>query len=431
LPENPSVPVIVVAGLRGSVGEIVSAFYRQPSVEPKVVAVTGTNGKTSVSHLIAEAAHIAGSRSALIGTLGNGIVGELNETANTTPDVVTVQHLFSEFREQQAAIVAVEASSHGLEQGRLDGTRINVGVFTNLTRDHLDYHGTMAAYFDAKKQLVYWPGLEALVINLDDVEVASLAGSCPEQVEVVSYSINPESGADYFAREIVPGPDGLFLKAATPKGDVCIQSRLWGNFNASNLLAALSVLGNLGFTMKNAAAALQQVGPAAGRLERIALRGVDAAPADRLPTVIVDFAHTPDAMEKVLSVLRAHCKGNLWCVFGCGGDRDKGKRPEMGHIAARYADRVILTSDNPRTEPVGSIIREIRSGVRRAGHCEDVLDREQAVFKAVTEAEPGDLILLAGKGHESYQEVDGTRYVYSDREVAQQALQGKFEAQFH
>ena len=418
-PES-TVPVIAVKNVKGLIGSVAANFFDHASQKMKVVAVTGTNGKTSLTQMIAQAMDFLTVHSAVIGTLGNGIVGNLKTTANTTPDAVLIQQLMAEFLADNVEVLAIEASSHGLKQDRLKGTSIDIGVVTNITRDHLDYHGTMTAYKDAKSQLVEWPELKYVILNADDKEVMSLAKRVKSDVDLMTFSLNSKL-ADIYVEALTYKRNGLLLTVKTPAGLVDINNNLMGAFNVENLLAAVAVLLCLDKTCSDISRALSAITQIPGRMEEVRL------PVDTtfLPTVIVDFAHTPDALEKVLKALRYHSEGNLWCVFGCGGDRDKGKRPEMGEIATRCADRVVITSDNPRTEDPESIVQEIENGIGIGAAYSIELDRAAAVEKVIAAAAPGDVVLLAGKGHENYQECHGKKISYNDIETAQQILQRK------
>ena len=410
------VPNLPVAGLRASLGPIASLVYGRPSERLWVVGVSGTNGKTSCSTWIAQALTKLGKKAAVVGTLGSGLIGplrgELEEATHTTPDAVRLQRLFAQFARAGADCVAMEASSHGLEQGRVNGVVFDVALFTNLSRDHLDYHGDMVSYAAAKARLFAMPGLRAAVLNIDDEFGALLASSLRGSgVEVITYGIGV---GDLRAEDLQLG-GGIRMNVAYGGKRVALVSSLLGAFNAHNLLGVIGVLLASGVALADAARVASELTPVAGRLQQ--LGGGD------LPLVAIDYAHTPDALEKVLATLRPVVapRGRLICVFGCGGDRDRGKRPLMGNIAARLADLAIVTSDNPRSERPGAIIDEIVAGMGNyLFEVEEV--REQAIFRAVGEARSGDVVLIAGKGHEPYQEIQGVRYPFSDAEVAGRAL---------
>jgi UDP-N-acetylmuramoyl-L-alanyl-D-glutamate--2,6-diaminopimelate ligase len=381
-----------------------------------VLAVTGTNGKTSTAQLLAHACDFLGKRAGVLGTLGNGLVGAVEPSTHTTLDALQLQEKLASFRDTGAAVVALEASSHGLEQGRLNATAIRTALFTNLTRDHLDYHGDMDSYRDAKRLLFRWPGLVYAILNLDDPASVHYRAALDARVRCWTYSLDARSGADFAALSVTPSLQGLVLRVATPIGECDIRTRLLGRFNASNALAVLAGLLSLNIPLADAVRALEAVPPVRGRMECY---------ADSRLTAVVDYAHTPDALEKVLLTLREHVRGRLWCVFGCGGDRDPGKRPMMGALAARLADRVVVTSDNPRSEDPQAIIDDVLSGMTgedrlRVQVC---ADRRAAIALAMTEAVPGDMVLVAGKGHEDYQEIRGVRYGFDDALEVKRHLQ--------
>lgn len=417
LQADPAWPVVAVKNLKQHLGEIASAFYGNPSAQINLVAVTGTNGKTTVSQLLAHAAQFAGMKAGVIGTLGNGLAGQLEPTSNTTPDVIACNRLLREICDKDANLVVMEASSHGLVQGRMDGLQIRTAIFTNLSRDHLDYHGSMDAYRDAKALLAQHPSLQNLILNADDPAIVSMAALAPENCVVTRFSLQTDAEADIKATQIRFGMQGLQMDVLAHGQRGCINSRLVGEFNGANLLAALAGLLALGVDLAQACAALGRCAPVAGRMEMVNVNSPGTEPA-----VVVDFAHSPDALEKVLSALRLHCVGKLWCVFGCGGDRDKGKRPLMGHAVAERADHCVITSDNPRSEKPAVIIADIVKGLPSGIAFEIIENRRAAVEYAVLNAQPEDLILLAGKGHEDYQEVQGIKHPYSDVQIARDAL---------
>ncbi len=416
------VPNLGIAQLRSHAGVIASEVYGKPSARLWTIGVTGTNGKTSCSQWIAQALTRTRRKCAVIGTLGSGFPGRLDAHANTTPDAVSLHARMRAFVRAGAQAVCMEASSHGLAQDRLAGVEFDVAMLTNLTRDHLDYHGTMRRYKAAKARLFRWPTLSRAVVNLDDAFGRELAQRWKHRrATVLGYGF-----ACRGARLRVPGVegrnlrlglDGISFDIASPWGRATLESPLIGRFNATNLLGSLATLLASDVGLDQSVAALHRVGPVPGRTERY---GGGCA-----PLVIVDYAHTPDALEKVLESLRAAGGGNarLWCVFGCGGDRDRGKRPLMGEVASRHADHLIITSDNPRSEDPAAIIAQIASGVR--GRHEQIIDRRLAIRKALAGARRGDIVLVAGKGHEQYQEIRGVRRRYSDAAVVRAALAGR------
>lgn len=405
------VPVLVLPQLAQQAGEIAARFFDRPTQQLQVLAVTGTNGKTSVAQLLAGALTRLGRKAAVLGTLGNGVYGALTRSTHTTLDACRLQALFARFVAEGVDSVAMEASSHGLVQGRLNGTAIRVALFTNLTRDHLDYHGDMESYAAAKERLFRWPGLQAAVLNADDPVGVRYAAAVAPGVQVLRYSQRAEAEAELRALAVVPTLSGLSLRLATPAGECALEVPLLGRFNVSNLLAVLGGLLALGVPLAEAVAALRQARPVPGRMQSFS--------GDH-PTVVVDYAHTPDALEKVLVSLREHAQGRLVCVFGCGGDRDRGKRPEMGAIAARLADRVVVTSDNPRSEDPQAIAAEIVAGMPSCPVVE--LDRRRAIHEAIAGAARHDIVLVAGKGHEDYQEIAGVRHSFDDAEEVRAAL---------
>jgi len=408
------VPTIWVDGLRDRLGTIAARFFDEPSRAMCVSGVTGTNGKTSTVQLLAQALASLGRRTATIGTLGAGLPGSFSAGERTTPDAISVQRLLAHFREQGASDVAMEVSSHALEQGRVNAVQFNVAVFTNLTRDHLDYHGTMDAYGDAKRRLFGFPGLTAAVINRDDAFGRELLDGLPGTLQVISYALEDDR-ADVRAADVETHAGGLRFTLCMPSGGGAIESQLLGRFNVSNLLAVAACLHALGFAFAEIAAALGGLQPVAGRMNRL---GGDAG----VPLVVIDYAHTPDALEQALASLRAHCVGQLICVFGCGGERDVGKRPQMGAIAERLADRIIITDDNPRGENGDAIISDVVGGLERAAAATIERDRARAISAAIVHADASDVVLIAGKGHEPYQEIAGVQHAFDDLVVARDAL---------
>ena len=437
--------VACVGGLKAATGPIADRWFGAPSRRLALVATTGTNGKTSTACWTAEALGRLGRRCGVIGTLGIGEPGALVASSLTTPDPVTLQRALRAFADAGCSACAIEASSIGLDEHRLDGAVVQVALFTNLTRDHLDYHGTMQAYRAAKRRLFDWPGLRAAVLNIDDEEGARLAGELRGgtlDLWTVSADGAParlaaaalRHGGDGLAFDVREAPDAqgapeaLATGAAPPAAGAprvhvharplaSVQSRLVGHFNASNLLVVLGALRALGVPLADAAAAVAAVQPVPGRLQR--LRGADL-------DVVVDYAHTPDALAQVLAALRplaATRGGRLVCVFGCGGNRDATKRPLMGAIAARDADRVVLTSDNPRDERPAAILAQILAGIAGHDEVQVIENRAEAIACAVAEARAGDVVLLAGKGHEDTQEVAGVRHPFSDLAQARAALE--------
>lgn len=379
-----------------------------------VVGVTGTSGKTSVVQLLAQAFTHLGKRAATIGTLGAGLHGALCEGERTTPDVIRVHGLLAEFRGAGATHVAMEVSSHALDQHRVDGVHFDVAVFTNLTRDHLDYHHTMQAYGAAKARLFAWPGLRAAVINVDDAFGRELVAQVGSGVRVLRCGLRADD-AELRAREVRTHADGTDFELVTPWGSGVVHTRLLGRFNVANLLAVAGVLGALAVPFARLCDALAALEPVNGRMNRLG--------GGALPLVVVDYSHKPDALEQALATLRAHCEGRLICVFGCGGERDRGKRPVMGAIAERLADVVFVTDDNPRGEDGDAIVAQILAGMQAPERATVQRDRARAIDLAVTRARPGDVVLVAGKGHETYQESGGVKRPFDDLAVARATLE--------
>jgi UDP-N-acetylmuramoyl-L-alanyl-D-glutamate--2,6-diaminopimelate ligase len=409
-----SVPTVAVSGLADLAGEIAHLVYGRPSERLWVAGVTGTNGKTSVSQWIAQAMTSLEHRCAVVGTLGSGFPGQMIESVNTTPDAISLHRSLAGFVEQGAVACAMEVSSIGIDEGRVNGVSFDVAVFTNLTRDHLEYHGSMEAYAAAKEKLFDWPGLRAAVVNLDDVVGGHLARRLAGRLPTIGYTLTGRVGGDrvLVARDIAMSGSGL---AFTVDG-VRIEAPVVGRFNVANLMAVIGALLVADEKPEDIAAVLRRIEPPPGRMQPVG--GVGQ------PLVVVDYAHTPDALEKALGTLRDTATargGRLVCVFGCGGDRDSGKRPLMGAMAERLADRVLLTSDNPRNEDPMAIIENVAKGMKRRPAIEP--DRAAAIRQALREAAAGDVILLAGKGHEPYQEVAGVRRPFSDLALARETLE--------
>jgi len=430
------VPNVAVDGLRGVAGEIAHEVYGRPSEKLWLAGVTGTNGKTSCSQWIAQALSALGRKTAVIGTLGSGfpavpgreLAQQLAPAANTTPDAIELHRRLAEFLQAGAQGVAMEVSSIGLDQGRVNGAQFDVALFTNFSRDHLDYHGDMERYAAAKARLFDTPGLSGAVLNMDDVlgvRIAQkLAGS---KVACAGYSAHAGvAGAarlEFFleAENIRLTERGLAFGLVSSWGRAEVHSRLLGRFNAANLLGVLGVLLGAGVALEPAVAALAVLTPLPGRMQRLGGAGK--------PLAVVDYAHSPDALDVVLMSLRPLAQasgGRLICVFGCGGDRDRGKRALMGAIAVRNADQVVLTSDNPRSEDPLAIITDILEGVLGEAHAgqepQVIVDRREAIAAAIAGAAAGDVVLIAGKGHEDYQESAGRRIPFLDAAVAAEAL---------
>ena len=406
------VPNLAVRDLKVKVGAIAAQVYGNPGRDLWTIGVTGTNGKTSCTQWLAQSLTGLSRKAAVMGTLGNGFIPDLVYTGNTTTDAALLQATLANYRAAGATSVVMEVSSHGLDQGRVNGVEFDVAVLTNLSRDHLDYHGDMASYAAAKARLFDWPELRYAVLNLDDAFGRELAARHPvNTAQVVGYGF--EQG-EVRGSELRLSPAGLEMQVATPWGRAELRASLLGRFNAHNLLACLATLLVSEVTLDAAIRVLSAVTPVAGRMQALGGQGA--------PWIVIDYAHSPDALEKVLLTLREmHLNGKLWCVFGCGGERDAGKRPLMGAIASRWADQVVVTSDNPRSEDPLAIIAAVRAGMNGQEMVE--ANRAQAIAEVVAQAQVGDVVLIAGKGHEDYQEVAGVKYPFSDLQVAQQSLE--------
>jgi UDP-N-acetylmuramoyl-L-alanyl-D-glutamate--2,6-diaminopimelate ligase len=423
--------VAAFEGLKAATGPLADAWFEHPSRRLQVVAATGTNGKSSTAWWTAQALTCLDQRCGVIGTLGVGTPplpddpqGRIEFTGLTTPDPVRLQAALREFVDSGFYACAIEASSIGLAEHRLAGTQVAVAQFTNFTRDHLDYHGSMQAYWEAKRALFAWPGLKAAVINIDDEQGERLAAELASRhAHIDVWTTSTEKPARLAARALGYQDGGLAFQLAEGDATVPVKSGLIGQYNASNLLAVLGALRALGLPLARAAEVVPLLTPVPGRMQRVQAELV----VDELPEVVVDYAHTPDALDKALAALRplaAARGGRLWCVFGCGGNRDATKRPLMGAIAQRLADRVVVTSDNPRDENPALIVEQIVAGTAAGGPAQlhTLVDRHEAIAFALAQAGAQDVVLLAGKGHEDYQEVAGEKRPFSDVAEAQAAL---------
>jgi UDP-N-acetylmuramoyl-L-alanyl-D-glutamate--2,6-diaminopimelate ligase len=419
LPRQTRLPLIAVEELGRKLGFIARRFYGEPSRDLKIVGITGTDGKTSCAHLIAQALHEESRPCGILGTLGHGFPGALAPATHTTPDALTVHRCLAELRDRGARFAAMEVSSHALAQERVAGVDFAVAVLTNLGRDHLDYHGDLASYAAAKARLFLDHQPPWAVLNLNDPFGRRLLNAVQGQTAVVGYGVGEPPPADAARRVWGDTPTlsarGLSVGVRSLWGSGVLASRLLGHFNASNLLAALAALLTLGMPFAEALQRLSRVTPIVGRMERF-------GGEQGQPLVVVDYAHTPQALEQALRALREHCAGRLWCVFGCGGERDAGKRPLMGAIAEQGSDRVIVTDDNPRGEEPERIVQAILAGMRSRETARVIRDRRAAIQQAVAEATADDVVLVAGKGHEDYQLLGGRRLAFSDRAVVRESL---------
>ncbi|MDT7525936.1 UDP-N-acetylmuramoyl-L-alanyl-D-glutamate--2,6-diaminopimelate ligase [Pseudidiomarina sp. GXY010] len=404
--------VIEVPGLKNQLSFIAARFFGEPAQHLQVVGVTGTNGKTSVTYLVAQLLDALGVRCGVIGTTGSGFSGKLLPETHTTPDAIAVQQRLRVLQAEGAQAVAMEVSSHALVQCRVEAIQFAVGVATNISRDHLDYHGTMSNYAGAKRRLFTELDTRHAVLNADD---AAVAAWLPDRQDSWRFSLNPQSaerslwatqigyaqaGTDFTVQARLPG--------TTEVVSLPVQSPLLGHFNVYNLLAAMAAVASLGHDLSAIAKACAGLHAVPGRMEVF-------GGSQGKPLVIVDYAHTPDALQQVLTALRRHCRGQLWCVFGCGGDRDRGKRPQMGAVAAELADRVVVTDDNPRTEDPAQIVQDILAGMPRQQRVQVLMGRAEAVATTIAQAGADDVILVAGKGHEDYQIIGREYLPYNER----------------
>ncbi|NLW95458.1 UDP-N-acetylmuramoyl-L-alanyl-D-glutamate--2,6-diaminopimelate ligase [Luteimonas wenzhouensis] len=410
----PPPGAIAVPGLRARLGELADAFHERPSARMTTIGVTGTSGKTSTVQLLAQALELNGVRAGTIGTLGAGPYGRPRPTGFTTPLVLTTHALLAGLRDEGMDAVAMEVSSHALDQGRVDGVHFAVAVFTNLSRDHLDYHPDMAHYGATKARLFAMPGLRAAVVNLDDPFGRGLLPTLPATLEVLGTSARGAADAAVRATDVVLDGNGLSFLLHMAGRSWPVASPLLGRFNIDNLLVVAAVMRSLGHDPDSIAATLGRLQPIPGRMNRI-------GGGDR-PLVVVDYSHKPDPLEQALQSLRDHLRGRLVCVFGCGGERDAGKRPVMAAIAERLADEVVVTDDNPRHEDGDAIVAGIMAGFAHPERVRIERDRRAAITGAITRARAGDIVLVAGKGHEDYQEVAGVKHPFDDVRVARQAL---------
>ncbi|MDH3000621.1 UDP-N-acetylmuramoyl-L-alanyl-D-glutamate--2,6-diaminopimelate ligase [Chelonobacter oris] len=410
-----NVVIIYYYQLDKHLSAIAGEFYRNPSQRLALLGVTGTNGKTTIAQLLAQWVQLLGKTAAVMGTIGNGLYGKTVEALNTTGSAVDVQANLDDFVRQGAELAVMEVSSHGLVQYRVEALHFKTALFTNLSRDHLDYHHTMEAYAAAKFRLFSELACENRIINADDAIGAEWLKQLPQAVAVsccADYKVDRQWYL--YASNIDYHEDGATIEFQSAWGGGTLRSRLIGSFNVSNVLLATAAMLQLGYPIAQLCRSVQQLNGVCGRMEMFTALGK--------PMAIVDYAHTPDALQKAIQAARLHCKGRLWCLFGCGGDRDSGKRPLMGAIAERFADMVILTDDNPRTEDPSLILHDIQAGLRQPQHATVIHGRERALQFALQQAQPDDVVLIAGKGHEDYQILGETKLHFSDREIVQQLL---------
>lgn len=406
-------PLIAIDSLTEKLGIIAARFYAWPTQHLHIIGITGTNGKTSCSQFLAQAMNDCG----VIGTLGWGRYSDLNSTLNTTPDAFALQKMLAYFYQHGLQNVAMEVSSHGLEQGRVNALTFRGAIFNNLSRDHLNYHGNMENYFQSKLRLLKWPGLSFVVVNLDDAYAERVIAVVADSVRVISYSLLGrvhDQNSSITATNISYTLAGITCDVDWQGQQARLQAGLLGDFNLQNILAVLAVLLEVGTSLSASLVAIQSIKPVIGRMECF-------TGGTGKPLVVVDYAHTPDALDKVLSTLRLHCATQLSVVFGCGGDRDKGKRKEMGIIAERLADRLIVTDDNPRFEDGQAIIKQIVDGLNM-DKVSVINSRKAAIEKGISISSEQDILLVAGKGHEDYQEIKDVKYPFSDREIVQELM---------
>lgn len=419
--EKSNIPIIEYPNLKNCVGFIAADFYNQPSSQIAVVGITGTNGKTSCSHFIAEICNSLGKITGVIGTLGSGFLGDLDAFGLTTPDAITLQEILSHFKQAGAKVASLEVTSHALSQGRVNGVQFHTTIFTNLTRDHLDYHETMEDYFQAKKRLFLEYPSKFSIINLDDPKGLSLISEIAQsKAQKIGITLDakkiqlPEGIEIVSAENIIENDQGIKAHIKTPWGETELYCPLLGRFNLTNALTALTACCLQGLPLEQVAHRIRTLTPVPGRMNRLG--------GGLAPQIVIDFAHTPDALSKVLSELKPHCQGKLWCVFGCGGDRDPGKRPQMASVVAQFCEKIVVTQDNPRMEDGNKIIQDIMKGFKTQDSIVIEPDRAKAIEFAISKASSDDIILIAGKGHETYQIIQNEKKPFSDEVSARVAL---------
>jgi len=411
-----NIPIIYIVDLENKMSEIVSRFYDDPSKKMLVIGVTGTNGKTSICHLLGHALTKLNRKVGVLGTIGHGLLGQLSAPTLTTPDPITIQKVIYECYQQHADTIVMEASSHALDQGRVNGVAFDLGIYTNLTRDHLDYHGDMTLYEAAKHRLFEMNNLKQAVFNLDDPIGLKWAHEFKNKLTICGVSLNKQEKdfATVFVTDLNLHHHGIQANVVTPWGSGELTTSLLGRFNVSNLLCVVASLGLLGYPLVSLLNVISKLKTVPGRMQKVGNQ--------EHPLVVVDFAHTPDALEKALMTLKEHCSGKLICVFGCGGDRDRGKRPIMASITEQYADRIYLTDDNVRCENPEKIFQDIEMGFKNNSEVIKEHDRAIAIKNAIESAEKNDVILIAGKGHEAYQIIGTEKFPFDDVLIAQKCL---------
>lgn len=409
--EIAGIPVFNIKHAQSAIGKIAARFYQYPSEQLDLIGITGTNGKTSVAHYLAQALTALDHPCAMIGTIGSGLVNNLSRSALTTPDAIAIQSQLAGFLQQDIRHVAMEVSSHALDQKRTQQVKFTTAVFTNLSQDHLDYHGTMQKYGEAKLKLFQQPNLRHAIINFDDPFSKIICEVLPANVQSYTYSLS-NTAADIYVTDVHHSNHGMSAKIVTPWGKGELQTQLIGEFNLNNLLCVIGCLCVRGFKLFSVLQILSLTRGAMGRMEVFKSRANIS--------LIVDYAHTPDALQQALLAVKQHCQGKVWCVFGCGGDRDKDKRHKMGEISENYADHIIITNDNPRSEDPNSIIEDILQGIKNPSKVQIEMNRKQAIISAYEQAKENDMILIAGKGHENYQLIKDEKLEFSDIELAQE-----------
>lgn len=417
---DPTIPLLPVNRIDEILGTVAKRFFNDPTRNLALVGVTGTNGKTSTTQYIAQALSALKLPCGVIGTLGYGLYPELITSTHTTPDVISLNRYCSHLQKEGAKAIAMEVSSHALEQKRIAGLHVHMGILTNLTRDHLDYHHTMAAYAKAKRKLFSHPGLKLAIINADDEFGLDLLKTLPNNLGKLAYTLDaPVQGlgdiAQIYATNLVLSGHGLAFKVHTPVGLIVAQTRLLGHFNVANVLATIGALLGMNYSVNDIERILPLLQSVNGRMQMLGGAGK--------PRVVIDYAHTPDALAQVLLAIKAHNPERIICIFGCGGDRDKGKRPFMGKIAETYSDYCIITNDNPRHEKPLRIAEEIVTGMTEKSIRAIILDRKEAILEGIHKAGPNDIVLIAGKGHETYQQIGDVKYPLSDVQIALDVLE--------
>ena len=422
-PTAAGLPLVPVHGLAEKLGEIANRFYGFPSAKLEVIGTTGTNGKTTVAWMIAQAAAYFGDSCAYLGTLGHGVdeIGAADAMTMTTPPAVELHEHLAEFVARGATLASIEVSSHALSQRRVDGVNFDTALFTNISRDHLDYHAGMGEYFASKARLFLDCAPRHRIVNVDSEEGERLASLCGPDVVIVATDVErvTDRRPFLFVREVDIKGDGAEVAFASSWGDGRFTLHMPGDFNVANAAAVLALLLMKGAPLAQACDVMSELQAPPGRMQRVARDG---------PAVYIDYAHTPSALEGALRALQPHCRGALWCVFGCGGDRDRGKRPQMGEAAERHGDHIVLTTDNPRTEHPVRIIEDVLAGFSHPAEAIVIEDRAAAIAWTVEQAAVDDVVLIAGKGHENYQEVDGERLAISDISLAAKALAARERA---